>query len=79
MSIRVFCVCCLTMLIVVGCQPTVTSYGPPVLETQARTEEVAETQIVPPSEINPAIEHESSSAAFRAVRRHCLGNGRWGG
>lgn len=56
MSIRVFCVCCLTMLIVVGCQPTVTSYGPPVLETQARTEEVAETQIVPPSEINPAIE-----------------------
>lgn len=56
MNNRVFCVCCLIILIVVGCQPTVTNSGPPVLETQTSIGNVAETQIVPTSEINLTIE-----------------------
>lgn len=53
---KTFHIYCLLALFVAGCQPTATSYSTPMLETQVSTNEVAEMQVTPTSQINSTFE-----------------------
>ena len=71
---KTFHIYCLLALFVAGCQPTATSYSTPMLETQVSTNEVAEMQVTPTSQINSTFEPSPTGSSEIVLNKIPIAN-----